>query len=152
MNRIFFNAEEVSLPSWTTKAEVFVNRVLDSLNLENWELSILFCDNRYIKSLNGRYRNRDEPTDILSFPLGETAPGSGAFMAGDLVISLDALEENARFFKVPKEEELCRLLIHGILHLSGADHATNEESEPMLRTQEELLARLCKNEIMDGIL
>ena len=147
MNRVLFSAEETALPPWTQAAENFIHKVLETLGLDNWELSVLFCNNRYIKSLNGQYRGRDEPTDVLSFPLGEKLPG-GLYLAGDIAVSLEALEENARFFKVPEDEELRRLLIHGILHLSGADHSTNESGEPMLRTQEELLSRLRGETIM----
>jgi probable rRNA maturation factor len=138
MNRVFFNAEGITLPACTNAAGDFIKSVLDGLGRKNWELSVLFCDNSYIKSLNAQYRNKDEPTDILSFPLGEKEPG-GRFLAGDIVISLDALEENTRFFKVSADEELRRLLIHGILHLAGYDHATNEAKEPMLQLQEKIL-------------
>jgi probable rRNA maturation factor len=100
---------------------------------------VLFCNNLYIKKLNAQYRNKDEATDVLSFPLGETGP-DGQYLAGDIVISLDALDENSRYFNVTQDEELRRLLIHGILHLSGADHDTNNGKEPMLETQEALLA------------
>jgi len=158
MNRVFFRAEEVSLPLWTRRADVFIRKVLDMLGHRNWELSVLFCNNRYIKSLNARYRNRDEPTDVLSFPLG---PGCDTvsrkcphrfgrvFLAGDLVVSLDALEENARFFKVPEDEELRRLLVHGILHLSGEDHVSNKAGEPMLKKQEEILTALAGERIQE---
>ena len=143
MNRVLFRAEELPMPSWTKEAGSFIRRVLDVLGVKNREVSVLFCNNRYIKSLNAQYRNRDEPTDVLSFPLGEAVPGGkGPRPAGDIVVSLDALEENARFFKVSENEELRRLLVHGILHLSGYDHATNKPGEPMLKTQEEILARL----------
>ena len=144
MNKILFRAEACPMPSFKKDAERFIRRVLARLGLENWELSVLFCSNRYIKTLNAQYRDKDEATDVLSFPLGETTPG-GQYLAGDLVISLDALEENARFFKLPVEEELRRLLVHGILHLKGDDHATNKAGEPMLKTQEEILASLSEN-------
>jgi len=140
MNRVFFSSEEIPLPPWTGAAGSFIKSVLRKLNLKNWELSVLFCDNRYIKKLNAQYRNKDEPTDVLSFPLGETSP-AGQYLAGDIVISLDALEENSRYFNVTQDEELRRLLIHGILHLSGGDHDTNNGKEPMLETQEALLAQ-----------
>jgi len=143
MNRVFFSSEEVPLPSWTSAAKSFIKSVLRKLNLKNWELSVLFCDNKYIKKLNAQYRNKDEATDVLSFPLGETSP-AGQYLAGDIVISLDALEENSRYFNVTQDEELRRLLIHGILHLSGADHDTNNSREPMLQTQESLLAGLAE--------
>ena len=143
MNRVFFSSEEIPLPSWTKSAGSFVKSVLRKLNLKNWELSVLFCNNLYIKKLNAQYRNKDEPTDVLSFPLGETGP-AGQYLAGDIVISLDALQENSRYFNVTEDEELRRLLIHGILHLSGGDHDTNNGKEPMLETQEALLAGLAE--------
>ena len=141
MNRVLFNAEGITLPSWTNAAGGYIKSVLETLDLHNWELSVLFCDNSYIKTLNAQYRNKDEPTDVLSFPLGEREP-DGRLLAGDIVISLDALEENTRFFKVSADEELRRLLVHGILHLAGYEHKTNEADEPMLETQEKILARL----------
>ena len=139
MNKVFFRAEELSLPSWTKAAGIFIRRVLDILGCKNWEVSVLFCSNKYIKTLNTQYRNKDKATDILSFPQGLEGPG-GQYLAGDIVISLDALEENVSFFKVSADEELRRLLIHGILHLYGYDHATNNKGEPMLKLQEEILA------------
>ena len=142
MNRVLFRAEELPMPLYRKEAEGFIKRVLETLGHKNWEVSVLFCNNRYIKSLNAQYRNKDEATDVLSFPLGETI--KGRYLAGDIVVSLDALEENARFFKVSADEELRRLLVHGILHLAGYDHATNKTGEPMLKTQEEILARLAE--------
>ena len=139
MNRIEFNTEEVSLPFRTKAAGRFIRKVLSRLGLDNWDLSVFFCSNRYIKSLNAKYRSKDEATDVLSFPLGEMSPG-GRFLAGDIVVSLDALKENAGFFNVSENEELRRLLVHGILHLMGEDHKTNGEGESMLVTQEEILA------------
>ena len=139
MNRVDFSAEELPHPPWEKAAHNFIQRVLSELGLKNWDLSVLFCNNRFIKSLNARYRNKDEPTDVLSFPLGETSP-KGRYLAGDIVISLDALEENSKFFNVSADEELRRLIVHGILHLSGEDHITNEKGESMLKTQEKILA------------
>ncbi|MCL2130034.1 MAG: rRNA maturation RNase YbeY [Treponema sp.] len=141
MNKVFFNAEDIAMPLNKNELEVFALSVLEWLGQKNQEVSVLFCSNRYIKSLNARYRNMDEPTDVLSFPLEEKIPG-GRCLAGDIVISLDALEENARLFGVDAGEELRRLLVHGMLHLSGQDHATNRAEEPMLKMQEEILASL----------
>jgi probable rRNA maturation factor len=63
-------------------------------------------------------------------------------MAGDIVISIKNLQENSKYFKVSEDEELRRLLVHGILHLAGEDHESNSPEEAMLRRQEEILARL----------
>ena len=141
MNKVEFHAEEVPPPSWIPAAQGFILKVLDTLGRKNWELSVLFCSNRYIKSLNARYRGRGEATDVLSFPLGEKSR-AGRYLAGDIAVSLGALEENTRFFNVPADEELRRLLVHGILHLCGYAHATNNAGEAMLKMQEEILAAI----------
>ncbi|MDR2142885.1 MAG: rRNA maturation RNase YbeY [Treponema sp.] len=140
MNNVEIGAEGVEPPSWRNRAASFINRVLVFLGLDNWELSVLFCGNSYIRELNSRYRGRDEPTDVLSFFLGEN--DGQRYLPGDIVISLETLEENAVRFKVSPDQELRRLLIHGILHLDGMDHASNVPEEPMLKKQEEILREL----------
>ncbi|MDR0450526.1 MAG: rRNA maturation RNase YbeY [Treponema sp.] len=145
MNRVEISAGEIPLPAWAGAAERFVLRILEKIGRDGWDLSLLFCNNACIRSLNARYRQRDEPTDILSFPMGETLEGEEGeprYLSGDIVISLETWMENARFFGIAPDEELRRLLIHGILHLDGMDHLTNEETEPMLLLQEEILKSL----------
>ncbi|MDR1024620.1 MAG: rRNA maturation RNase YbeY [Treponema sp.] len=150
MNRVEAGAEEVPLPPWSAASLRFVRKVLLALGRDYWELSILYCSDRFIRDLNVRYRNRDEATDILSFPQGQDSPGKQRryHSAGDIVISLDTLMKNAEYFGIPADEELRRLLIHGILHLSGMDHRTNEESEPMLLLQEKILTNLAEERII----
>jgi probable rRNA maturation factor len=142
MNRIEVRAEEVPLPAWVDALTRYIQNVLNTLGKDDWDLSLLFCNDAYIANLNAQYRNKDEATDVLSFSLGETyadEDGKERYLPGDIVISLETLEENARYFAVSLDEELRRLVIHGILHLSGMDHGTNEKSEPMLLLQEDLL-------------
>ena len=122
------------------KTEPFLQAVLKKLEKHNWVVSILFCDNKTMSLLNKQYRNRDEPTDVLSFIMGET--DGDRYIAGDIVISPEMAAENARYFGISPEEELRRLLIHGILHLAGNDHECNNEEEPMLVLQEKLLAEI----------
>jgi probable rRNA maturation factor len=151
MNRVEVNAGELPLPAWTEAARGYSLKVLEKLGKDNWDLSLLFCGDRYIQSLNARYRHTDEATDVLSFALGERAAGEGGetrFLPGDIVISLESLRENARYFETPEDEELRRLLIHGILHLSGMDHETNEKTEPMLELQEKILTELAGDSIL----
>jgi probable rRNA maturation factor len=150
MNSASVNAEGLPLPLWSAVAGNFALKVLEEIKLDNWELSILFCDDKTIAELNSRYRNTAEATDILSFNLGETVQDDGetVYLPGDIVISLDTLRENARYFKTQEDEELRRLLIHGILHLNGMDHGTNDKNEPMLELQEEILNRLKDEQII----
>jgi probable rRNA maturation factor len=153
MNRVDVHAEEVPLPVWAEAAQDYALAVLEKLGKDRWDLSVLFCDDPYIRALNARYRLKDEATDVLSFELGERVPGGGGedrFLPGDIVISLDSLRENARYFETPEDEELRRLLIHGILHLNGMDHETNERTEPMLELQEKILADLAGTSILSA--
>lgn len=135
------------MPSWSGSVSRFALKVLDELECGNWELSILLCGDKTITELNSQYRKKAEPTDVLSFNQGvEIKDGEKTiYLPGDIVISLDTLRENAAYFKIEEDEELRRLIIHGILHLNGMDHETNDEKEPMLELQEKILDRL-KNE------
>jgi probable rRNA maturation factor len=150
MNRVDFNASGVTLPPWKGRAKKFVLKVLKILDRDGWDLSVVFCGNGYIKSLNARYRNKNEATDVLSFALGETAETEKGprYLPGDIVISLETLDQNALYFGVSGDEELRRLLVHGILHLDGMDHATNKPGEPMLRLQEKILTELAGERIL----
>ncbi|AEV28214.1 metalloprotein, YbeY/UPF0054 family [Sphaerochaeta pleomorpha str. Grapes] len=134
-----------------------LHAILEELGQEGCEFSVTFATDASIQELNKTYRGKDEPTDILSFvqmdspddfdwpdfEMDEEEEGEDMnTVLGDMVISLDTLQRNAQSFTVSPDEELFRLLIHGILHLLGGDHKTNDESEPMLKEQEELLSRL----------
>ena len=151
MNNVIVNSQEIPQPLWSDFAVYFAQKVLDIINRDNWELSILFCDDKTITNLNNQYRNKNEPTDILSFNLGETITDPSengektTYLAGDIVISLETLRENALYFKISEDEELRRLIIHGILHLDGMNHDSINSDEPMLLLQEEILNKL-KNE------
>jgi len=143
MNIVALDFRDIAEPAWLDKAESFALDILARLGKEEWELSILFCGDAFIRELNREYRDRDEATDVLSFAQGEEivdADGRKRFLAGDIVISIDTLAKNAEYFAVERNEELKRLIIHGILHLCGLDHEDNDPSRPMLAKQEELVA------------
>ena len=146
MNRVSMSAEEVPLPLYKNKAQSYVLRILDYLEKDYWDVSVLFCGNRRITELNTQYRKKNEATDVLSFTLGEER--RGRYIAGDIVISLETMEENAAYYGVSPDEELRRLLIHCILHLDSMDHETNEADEPMLQLQEKILSELTGENIL----
>ena len=129
-------------PQWLPKIEGFLEAVLNKLQLSGWELSVLFCKDDFIQELNKNYRQLDMPTDVLSFNSGSIYQDEDElewFSAGDIVISVDTLTKNAVEFDVSQDQELKRLLIHGVLHLSGMDHSDNSPEQPMLQLQEILL-------------
>ena len=139
--------KEIRLNDSTEKFLVdYVFLVLDYLDLEDKEVSIVVTGDNNISNLNKIYRNKDGPTDILSFcqndEVGEFPKAAQSNCLGDIIISLDTLKRNTIYFKVTFEEELKRLLIHGILHLTGMDHVTNNSDERMLLLQEKILKEL----------
>ena len=97
-------------------------------------VSVTFCDNTTIHRLNLEYREKDMPTDVLSFPQGMENN-----LLGDLVISLEKADEQARELGHSLERELAFLLTHGFLHLLGYDHQEPEEEKIMFELQKELL-------------
>jgi probable rRNA maturation factor len=139
-NKVTISIEGVESPQEPEKTETFVLEVLERLGKHHWDLSVFFCNNEIIRKLNNQYRNLDESTDVLSFVMGETA--GEHFLPGDIVISLEKTGENAKEYGCSPKEELHRLLIHGILHLAGMDHPSNDDSEEMLVLQEKLLAEI----------
>jgi len=153
MNNINIDTLDIDLPPWSKNVSKFAKKVLKEIDRNNWEFSIMFCGDKTMTGLNSKYRSKKEPTDILSFELGQTVPAGKdgkktVYLPGDIVISLETLGKNAKKFKITQDEELRRLIIHGILHLNGMNHKTNDNQEPMLTFQEEILARLGKERIM----
>lgn len=95
------------------------------------EISVVLCDNKFIRELNQQYRGKDKPTDVLSFPANMD------FFLGDIVISLEKAREQATKGLV---KELEMLLCHGLLHLLGYDHEESDEAyEEMMSLQQKLL-------------
>jgi probable rRNA maturation factor len=86
------------------------------------EVSVLFCADTRMRSLNRRYRGKDKTTDVLAFPAGDA---SGGFL-GDIVISVPYAAREARRREDSRSREIDRLLVHGFLHLMGYDHETDE--------------------------
>jgi probable rRNA maturation factor len=90
-----------------------------------------------IRALNREYRGHDYPTDVLSFGLQEGAP-SGERLLGDVVISVETAKRQAAAYGAPLVQEIHRLLIHGLLHLKGHDHAQAGERRLMRREERRL--------------
>jgi probable rRNA maturation factor len=148
VNEIEITSAGVDEPGWLQRCRRFAAKVLKARGITRWELSLLITDDPTIRKLNKRYRVVDTATDILSFSQGDEVQlnaRSKNLPAGDIVISLDTMARNAGERRIPEDEELKRLLIHGILHLEGMDHP-DEQSE-MMRIQENILAQFKKEKI-----
>jgi len=116
--------------------------------VEVCEVSVLITDDRRIRKLNREFRNKDKPTDVLSFPqctrqqLRGRGRGFIGSQLGDIVISSDTTLRQAKSFGVTVREELVRLVVHGILHLCGYDHERVPASEAQrMRRRERAIRR-----------
>ena len=150
MNTIDISYDNDAYKTLAPKKEVlaYLNKVLTELKLSNVEFSVTFVDERNMRNMNKKFRAINDSTDILSFAaedddgFGFISAGRRKRVLGDMLICPEVLKRNAETFKVSENEELRRLLIHGVLHLSGDNHQTNDPSEPMLIKQEKILAKL----------
>lgn len=153
MNTIDVSYDNASYKKMAPKKFVldYLNKVLAKLGLSDVEFSVSFIEEPNMHDLNREYRGIDDSTDILSFAAEDEADDGFAFISagrrkrvlGDMLICPPVMERNAQTFNVPAEQELRRLLIHGVLHLSGENHETNEiANEPMLQKQEKILSEL----------
>lgn len=113
------------------------SRILNDLDRSSAELSILVTDDDEIRSLNSAYRNMDKATDVLSFSQteGEEMPGDEELL-GDIVISVETAARQAMEFGHSVDEEMKRLLVHGVFHLLGYDHEKGEAEAADMREKE----------------
>ncbi len=118
-------------------------RILRLLDLEDCELSLALVGDEEIRRLNGHFRSRDEPTDVLSFPVDDPPP-SGPRLIGDVIISVEKAARQARKRRRSLDDEMEVLLIHGILHNLGYDHERGPEDEREMRALERRLRKQLK--------
>lgn len=106
------------------------------------ELTIVLTDDARLHELSRDYLGIDAPTDVLSFPASETDPETGARYIGDILISIPRARTQADAAGHPLESEVQLLVVHGVLHLLGHDHAGMEKKAYMWKAQAEILERI----------
>ena len=128
---ISFNYEnEFSLENEDVYAS-WLTSVIESENKKEGEINYVFCDDEYLHKINVEYLNHDTLTDIISFDYS-----MGNELHGDIFVSIERVEDNAKDFNVSFEEELKRVLVHGVLHYCGYKDKS-EEDEALMRSKEE---------------
>ncbi len=128
---IFFHSESTDFsldPLSEEKISNWISNIVENHQASLQLLNIIFCSDDYLYQMNVDYLSHDTYTDIITFPYSDplTEP-----LSGDLFISVDRVRENAAAFLVTFEEELSRVMIHGVLHLLGFGDKTPEEATLM---------------------
>jgi probable rRNA maturation factor len=119
--------------------------ILDALGSPEGELSIVIADDPQIQALNLQYLNRQGPTNVIAFPMRDgDFSNINPDLLGDVVISVDTADREAKDLGIQFDERFNFLLIHGILHLFGFDHETGEEDERTMEEKSEELFKLVK--------
>ena len=108
------------------------------------EISVTFVDNKSIQELNAHYRNKNMPTDVLSFPMGENGvydidEDNGCKILGDIVISMERAMEQAELYGHSLQREVAYLTVHSMLHLLGYDHENGGLEAVRMREREEAI-------------
>lgn len=111
--------------------ENWISQVIESEDKTEGEINYIFCDDAYLLEKNIEFLNHDTLTDIISFDYT-----MGNLISGDIFISVERVKENAADFNVPFEEELRRVMAHGVLHYCGYKDKS-EADEQLMRSKEE---------------
>jgi len=117
----------------------WIKKTIEKEGKKVGEIQYVFCDDDYLLKINREFLKHDYYTDIITFPLAD----SKNIISGEIYISLERIEENAKLNNVLFEDELARVMIHGILHMIGYDDHTKEEKNEM-REKEDYYLNLLK--------
>ena len=123
------------------KLKKYMNFVIEKLELKEAIFNIIFVSNEKIHEINKEYRHTDRVTDVISFALedNQDVVYQDFRLLGDIYIAIEVAYDQAIEYNHSREREVCFLATHGLLHLLGYDHMTEEEEKIMFKEQEELL-------------
>ena len=147
MAKINYNVDTVE---WRKKFPLFkkyisrsVNKTLNIINKDdfiNTSVSFLLTSNRNIQKINYKYRKRNNPTNVLSFPMRIFFEGTN--LLGDIVLSSETLLIESGELKITKYDYLCKMTIHGMLHLLEYDHKTERQFKEMKKLEDQIFYKM----------
>lgn len=135
----FFSEDTSFTPAGKRALRIWIQDVIKKEGVKSGEINYIFCSDEYLHSLNQTYLNHNTLTDIITFDQSEAND-----IAGDIYISIDRVKANAKQLTIPFTDELHRVMIHGILHLTGLNDKTTKEKQ-FMREKEDLCLSLRKN-------
>ena len=124
---------------------ILKNEYKEEFDKNEYYLSLLITTNDEIQKINREYRQKDTPTDVISFAYNETENFGVVNMLGDIVISIERVKEQSSEYRHSDEREFYYVLCHGMLHLLGYDHIEEEDKVVMRRREEEILSKFNYN-------
>jgi len=140
---IFFYTENLTFElNNTLKIKDWLSKIIEQEGQTLSLLNFIFCDDEFLHQINVNYLNHDTLTDIITFPLAELPK-----IAGEIYISIPRVQENAVTFDTTFENELHRVLAHGVLHLCGYLDKSDEEAQLMRRKEEAALQLFSDSEM-----
>jgi probable rRNA maturation factor len=120
--------------------------ILNALDCDDAELSILIVDDSQIAILNKKYLHRNGPTNVIAFPMHtDRFSNINPELLGDVVISIETAEREGKRIGISMEERFTQLLVHGILHLLGYDHETSEQDADKMEKKSEKILKLIES-------
>ncbi|MCK8523695.1 rRNA maturation RNase YbeY [Aquimarina sp. D1M17] len=135
MINFFKETKERNVSIDENRIVTWLNAVIKSEEKKLGEINFIFCDDDYLLEINQKFLNHDTYTDIISFD-----NTLGNLLGGDIFISHERVVENASTFGVLEDEEMRRVIVHGVLHLCGYKDKTDNEAELMRQKEDEKLA------------
>ncbi|WKW45967.1 rRNA maturation RNase YbeY [Myroides sp. JBRI-B21084] len=131
---VIFNYETTFTLENEAIYEEWIDAIIESEDKEAGEINYIFCDDEYLHKINLEYLQHDTLTDIISFDYC-----IGDLISGDIFISVERIEENAKEYEVSFQNELLRVMSHGVLHYCGYKDKTEEDAQLMrLKEQEKI--------------
>ena len=134
-----------AVPDLRRRARQAAIAALDGANAANpsTSLSLMFADNAAVQVLNRDYRDQDKPTNVLSFPSPISLPGAGLQRPlGDVILAAETVIGEAEAGAKSIGDHTSHLIVHGVLHLLGYDHETDQDAQIMEQLEREILARI----------
>lgn len=135
---VSFNfVETKDILSQKNKIKAWIKSVVEKKGMKVGDISYIFCKDEYLLNINKTYLNHDYFTDIISFDYSDKDK-----VSGDLFVSIDRVLDNSKSLNQEFEQELYRVIIHGVLHLLGLKDKTEKEEKEMRKAEEECLKSL----------
>lgn len=138
---IHFHTEDIAFVlKKKTLLKKWIAQTIQEKKRKEGQINFIFCSDAYLLSINKQYLHHDTYTDIITFDYSKESIGTP--ISGDIFISIERIKENAKKFSKTTEEELHRVIIHGILHLLGYADKTKAAKEEMTKQEDKCLKKL----------